>query len=54
MKLSQGGQTLTEYVIILALIVLVAFGALNMFTAAWGSKFSSTAQVRTGPSGMYP
>lgn len=51
---NQRGQTLAEYALILALLVVIAFGALKIFTGAWKVKFDRTAQMRSGPAGMYP
>lgn len=47
-------QGAAEYIIILSVITIAAYGLIKMFSGAWAVKYNTLKEGRTGVKGMLP
>jgi len=48
------GQAMVEYILVAFVLIIAAYGAIEMFRNGLAGYFNKVAKIRSGPAGMAP
>ena len=48
------GQAMVEYILVAFVLIIAAYGAIEMFRNGLAGYFNKVAKIRSGPAGMEP
>jgi len=48
------GQAMVEYILVAFVLILAAYGGIEMFRRGLAGYFNKVAKIRSGPAGMAP